>query len=79
MKAIQLFGQLFFVLAQARDLACQNIGPPLHRFLFGSNICAAFVHVGDPAFRLASTFLPSPDFGKRDGTSFANLRNALFK
>ena len=65
--------------AQARDLACQNIGPPLHRRLLGSNICAAFIHVGDPAFRLASALLPSPDFGKRDCTSFARVGNALFK
>ena len=79
LKASQLFGQLFFVFAQARDLACENIGPPFHRFLLGSNICAALVHVGDPAFRFASAFLPSPDFGKRDCTAFADLCNALFK
>ena len=79
LKAVQLFGQLFFVRAQTCDLACQNIGPPLHRFLLSSNICAALVHVGDPALGLASAFLPSPDFGKRDCTAFARLGNALLK
>ena len=54
-----------------RYITCQNSGAPFHRFLLSRNICAALVHVGDPAFRLASAFLPSPDFGKRDGTAFA--------
>ena len=79
LQASELLGQLRFVCLHSSNLAGQYFRPSRVVCLLSSNVGAAFVHFGDPAFGFACTFLPTANFGHRHGAALAALRYALFE